>query len=66
VYKRLGTGVDWAATQAHRAIHDNDVERLKHLLVEYPAFWGSPPAPTAMRSHRRAKAGSPARRAPSC
>jgi len=38
VSKRLGTGVEWAATQAQRAIHDNDVERLKQLLAEYPAL----------------------------
>ncbi len=38
VSKRLGTGLDWAATQAQRAIHDNDVERLKQLLAEYPAL----------------------------
>src|ERR1700745_1049701 len=25
VRKRLGTGLEWAATQARRAIHDNDV-----------------------------------------
>src|SRR6185295_404836 len=35
VSKRLGAGLDWAATQARRAIHDNDVERLKQLLAEY-------------------------------
>lgn len=34
--KRLNGGVEWAATQARSAIHDNDVERLKQLLVEYP------------------------------
>jgi hypothetical protein len=38
VSKRLGTGVEWAATQAQRAIHDNDVERLKQLLGEYPVL----------------------------
>jgi hypothetical protein len=38
VSKRLGNGLEWAATQARRAIHDNDVERLKHLLAEYPAL----------------------------
>src|SRR5215470_13143246 len=36
VSKRLGHGLEWAATQAGRAIHDNDVERLKQLLAEYP------------------------------
>ena len=38
VSKRLGTGVEWAAAQAQRVIHDNDVERLKQLLAEYPAL----------------------------
>jgi len=38
VTKRLGNGLEWAATQAQRAIHDNDVERLKQLLAEYPAL----------------------------
>ena len=41
VAQRLGTSSDWASTQAKRAIHDNDVERLKQLLAEHPAllFW---------------------------
>ena len=38
VRKRLGDGLEWAATQARRFIHDNDVERLKQLLAEYPAL----------------------------
>src|SRR2546430_948354 len=38
VSKRLGKGLEWAAAQARRIIHDNDVERLKHLLAEYPAL----------------------------
>ena len=38
VHKRLGNSLEWAASQAHRIIHDNDVERLKQLLVEYPAL----------------------------
>jgi hypothetical protein len=38
VSKRLGNGLEWAATQARRAIHDNDVEGLKQLLAEYPAL----------------------------
>src|ERR1700741_5434820 len=38
VSKRLGSGLEWAAAQARRVIHDNDVERLKHLLAEYPAL----------------------------
>jgi hypothetical protein len=38
VNKRLGDGLDWAARQARRAIHENDVERLEELLAEYPAL----------------------------
>jgi hypothetical protein len=38
VSKRLGNGLAWAAAQARRVIHDNDVERLKQLLAEYPAL----------------------------
>jgi len=38
VSNRLGNGLEWAAAQARRAIHDNDVERLKHLLAEHPAL----------------------------
>ena len=48
VSTRLGKGLAWAAAQARRVIHDNDVERLKQLLAEYPALlswhsnhWGS-------------------------
>jgi hypothetical protein len=38
VSKRLGKGLEWAAAQARRVIHDNDVEGLKQLLTEYPAL----------------------------
>src|SRR5213596_2121373 len=38
VSKRLGKGLEWAVGQARRVIHDNDVERLKPLLAEYPAL----------------------------
>jgi hypothetical protein len=38
VSKRLGRGLEWAATQARHIIHDNDVERLKELLGEYAAL----------------------------
>lgn len=38
VHKRLGNVVEWAAEQARRIIHDNDVERLKQLLADYPAL----------------------------
>ena len=52
VHKRLGDGLDWAASQARRAIHDNDVERLKQLLAEFPALLACPRSsrsPTASR-----------------
>ena len=38
VSKRLGKGLEWAATQAKVAIHDNDVDRLTKLLHEFPAL----------------------------
>jgi hypothetical protein len=38
VSRRLGGGVEWAAIQARRAIHDNNSEQLKQLLAEYPAL----------------------------
>jgi hypothetical protein len=38
VRKRLGNDLDRAAAQAQSAIHNNDVERLKQLLAEYPAL----------------------------
>ena len=38
VSKRLGNSLEWAAAQARRVIQDNDVDRLKQLLVEYPAL----------------------------
>jgi len=38
VSQRLGKGLEWAATQARRVIHDNDVERLTQLVAEYPAL----------------------------
>jgi hypothetical protein len=38
VGKRLGRGLEWAVSQARRAIHDHDVERLKQLMAEYPAL----------------------------
>src|SRR6478735_5034046 len=38
VGKRLGRGLEWAVAQARRVIHDNDVERLKALIAEYPAL----------------------------
>jgi hypothetical protein len=38
VSRRLGNGLELAAAQARRAIHDNDVDRLKQLLADYPAL----------------------------
>src|SRR5262249_55005690 len=38
VSRRLGQGLEWAVAQARRAIHDNEVERLKQRLAEYPAL----------------------------
>ena len=38
VERRLGKGLEWAASQARRRIHDNDVEGLRQLLAEYPAL----------------------------
>jgi hypothetical protein len=38
VKQRLGTGLEWAVSQARRRIHDNDVEGLRQLLAEYPAL----------------------------
>src|SRR5262245_57219373 len=38
VNRRLDRGLEWAAAQAQRVIHDNDVEPLKELLAEHPAL----------------------------
>src|SRR5579864_3209563 len=38
VKDRLGKGSEWAANQARRRIHDNDVEGLRRLLSEYPVL----------------------------
>ena len=39
VLKRTGKGLEWAAAQAERAIHDNDVERSdSNSCDEYPAL----------------------------
>jgi hypothetical protein len=40
VSKRLGQDLEWAARQARRIIHDNDLERLRELIAEYPALLG--------------------------
>ena len=79
VSKRLGKGLEWAAAQARRVIHDNDVERLKQLLAEYPALlsWhgndgykggllGIATGAYGDASTLRENGGSPARRLLSC
>jgi hypothetical protein len=38
VHKRLGNALDWAGSQAKVAIHNEDHERLRTLLAEYPAL----------------------------
>jgi hypothetical protein len=38
VKRRLGRGLEWAASQARQRIHDSDVEGLRLLLDEYPAL----------------------------
>src|ERR1700730_564454 len=38
VKQRLGRGLEWAVSQVRRCIHDNDIERLRQLLAEYPAL----------------------------
>ena len=35
---RPGDGLEWAAAQARRVIHDNDTEALKRVLADYPAL----------------------------
>src|SRR5262245_50982306 len=36
VHKRVGDGLEWVVSQAKRAIHENETERLKQLLAEHP------------------------------
>jgi hypothetical protein len=38
VLRLEGKGLEWAAAEAERAIHDNSVERLTQLVREYPAL----------------------------
>jgi hypothetical protein len=38
VLRLEGKGLEWAAAEAERAIHDNNVERLRQLVQEYPAL----------------------------
>lgn len=41
VLKRSGHGLDWAIVEAQRAIHDDDLDRLRQLVREYPALVSS-------------------------
>jgi hypothetical protein len=36
--RQEGKGLEWAAAEAERAIHDNSVERLAQLVREYPSL----------------------------
>jgi len=45
VSKRLGKGLEWAAAQARRVIHDNDVERTM-------TFTGARPPPSTSSTPR--------------
>jgi hypothetical protein len=38
VLRLEGKGLEWAAAEAERAIHDNSVERLTRMVREYPAL----------------------------
>src|SRR5205814_7514001 len=38
VHKRVGGALEWAASRAQVAIHNQDNERLRTLLSEYPAL----------------------------
>lgn len=38
VLRLEGKGLEWAAAEAERAIHDNSIERLTQLVREYPAL----------------------------
>ena len=68
VSTRLGKSLDWAVAQARRVIHDNDVERLKQLLAEYPALlswqgndWDSQGGLLGIATGAYADAGDPQR-----
>ena len=68
VSKRLGNGLEWAATQARRVIHDNDAARLKQLLAEHPALlswqgndWGSDGGLLGIATGAYGDAGDPER-----
>ena len=38
VLRLEGKGLEWAAAEAERIIHDNSIERLRQLVQEYPAL----------------------------
>ncbi|MBV9405854.1 MAG: ankyrin repeat domain-containing protein [Acidobacteriaceae bacterium] len=38
VLRSQGKGLEWAAAEAERAIHDNSLERLARLIEDYPAL----------------------------
>jgi hypothetical protein len=38
VSRRLGSGLEWAAAQARRLIHDKELEELRQLLAENPGL----------------------------
>jgi hypothetical protein len=38
VLRQEGKGLEWAAAESERAIHDNSIERLSQLVQEYPAL----------------------------
>src|SRR5688572_12520430 len=38
VKQRLGSGLEWAVSEARRIIHNNDIDGLRQLLAEYPAL----------------------------
>ena len=38
VLRQEGKGLDWAAAEAERVIHNNNIERLAQLVQEYPAL----------------------------
>jgi len=38
VLRQEGKGLEWAAAEAERAIHDNNVERVTQLVQGYPAL----------------------------
>src|SRR3989475_12373515 len=51
VLRQEGAGLEWAAAEAERAIHDNSVERLTQLVQDYPALlsWRGDSGETLLR-----------------